>query len=628
MKKRSFAILALIMSLVVSASVIFSGCNLITTNGERDLKQVIAEVNIGNEGQATQKIEKREMIMAYLNYGYYYVYNGQYTMAQAFEMIVDNLINTRIMSQAVMAYCEENNLVEDDTKAKWNVERYLGDEDIRDAKYTTIKSINDLIESYEEAEDEKYSDASDQTARTAPTGAANKETKLSDTDKIAYIDAGVIKGDAGSERRKAYNETLKTLQDNWLLGDSFKNDDLLTSVYYAESLSANEEAIMLENYEEVIAKQVRDAVDFETLSTKYAEMYASQKAKFTSASAFKTALDSASKDSPIVYAPYGGFGYVYNLLIGASADQTAMINAIETTDKVERADQRRAILNSTVAKDLRATWITSGYDFDTVNNKFTGDYTMVDDANAYAFQGEVEVLKEKTEKEAGEYRIKSVKEFGLDAFIKEIETYIYGADGQGAFVYDGTNPAVYYKANVASKPANYDKKINELIFAFSTDSGSLNTYKGYVVAPTPDLDGKETYMKEFATAGRELFTMGEGSYIVAATDYGYHFMFYSEIVSDAIDYPTLVAYLNALDGVNEDETYWADKYAEILEKWTNEEFIDGLSEAEQFLYNFSSKCADTETVVNRNGESIVKKYKYDKNCVTKHEKAYKDLLEM
>ena len=625
MKKRLFAILAVIMSFVLGLSV-FSGCNLITSDSEKDLKQVIAEINIGNEGQKTEEILKRDLVMSYLNYGYELVYNRNYTVQQAFSELMDMLVEGRIRAQYIMKYCEENNLITDSSKAKWDYERYLTEDEIIDAKYNTIKAINELIDGYEEPEDPLSSDTLATTERTVPTGAVNAEKELSKDDKKDYIKAGIIKGEIGSDRREAYNDALKVLQDNWLLGEDFKNDDLTTSDYYKNNLKSQEESILVTNYNNVIAGKARRQITFDVLCAKYAEMYNAQKTKITQGTetVFKDMLDGATKDSPIVYAPYGGYTYVYNLLIGVTNDQSAEIAELNKDNKLTYSAERRKILQTTTATDLRSTWITSGYDFDTTSKKFTGDYTLVNGDISYPFQGDFTVLSEKTDEKAGEYRIDSVREFGLDEFIAEIENYIYGKK-VGEVVNDATNPAVYYKANVTGRPADYEDKINELMFAFSTDPGSLNTYKGYVVAPTPDLDGTEKYMKEFAVAGRELFGMGDASFVVAATDYGYHFMFYSEAIDSNIDYPTLTAYLNSLSKRNETEAYWEERYNEIMNKWDNEDFINGLIGGDEFLYDFITKCANTNTALSKDYEAIISAYKNNETYVKLYKNRYSDL---
>ena len=62
--------------------------------------------------------------------------------------------------------------------------------------------------------------------------------------------------------------------------------------------------------------------------------------------------------------------------------------------------------------------------------------------------------------------------------------------------------------------------MNELSFAYNTDTAGLNSYLGYVVST-----GATDYVKEFEYAAQLLCRHGAGSYAVVATDYGWHVMY-------------------------------------------------------------------------------------------------------
>ena len=68
MKKRLLAFASAVMAVIMSMSV-FSGCNLVTTDIERDMNQIVATVQITG-AEKRDEIKKSDMIMAYLNYGY------------------------------------------------------------------------------------------------------------------------------------------------------------------------------------------------------------------------------------------------------------------------------------------------------------------------------------------------------------------------------------------------------------------------------------------------------------------------------------------------------------------------------------------------------------------------------
>ena len=147
---------------------------------------------------------------------------------------------------------------------------------------------------------------------------------------------------------------------------------------------------------------------------------------------------------------------------------------------------------------------------------------------------------------------------GLSEFIAMMEQYVYGKT-INAEVKDGM------EYNTSTALDEYDQRVKELMFAFSTDDSdtALNTYKGYAIKPTPDGGESETYMQEFADAGRKLLTMGANSYVMVATDYGYHIMFLSEVFDTNYKYATLTEYLNKEYG----EKDWSAELDSMLADW-------------------------------------------------------------
>lgn len=61
---------------------------------------------------------------------------------------------------------------------------------------------------------------------------------------------------------------------------------------------------------------------------------------------------------------------------------------------------------------------------------------------------------------------------------------------------------------------------NEMQFAYSTDTGCLNTYLGYSV-----VRGKTSYVGEFEYAAKLAISMGVGTYTVCPSDYGWHIIY-------------------------------------------------------------------------------------------------------
>ena len=123
-----------------------AGCNLVTLDSERDMNQVVATIPI-SEDAPEETIYKKDMVMAYLNYGYMYEQYYGYTRAQTFKLIIDNLVNNRVYVQnAIVKFSEGSSVSADE---KWNAKNYISESDVKDADYQTYLDINNLIDSYE-----------------------------------------------------------------------------------------------------------------------------------------------------------------------------------------------------------------------------------------------------------------------------------------------------------------------------------------------------------------------------------------------------------------------------------------------------------------------------------------------
>ena len=551
MKKRLLAIASFIMALVMSIACL-GGCNLVTIDSDKDMEQVVATVSI--ESGVSSKLYKQELIMDYLNYGYQYVQTQGYTMEQALELVIDSRVNTMILTQYAMKYLDENGEVANSQITdKWNPERYLSNvdtaddvSDINQAKYTVYNAINSMLDSFAtEGDSTKVGEASIQASRATPTGAA-VDTEVTKDEKLEVLADGFDIG-PDAKRREAFNKFINFLKINNLLGNDYKNNDITTTAYYKENLQNAKEAIVLEKFEEAYKKQALEELNLNfDEDTNNVENFDDAKVLFEDKKQdqmdmtneeFVTALKEATAQAPVLYGAYGTYGYVYNLLLGIDDVQTSLIGKIDASKSdSEKALERADILATTRIKDLRASWVEANYEYDEATKKFGGDYTFTSVDNSLPFQGDVEVLKAKTDDEDAEYRA-TAPYIGLDQFIRSMNNYMKTgtfADTAETLTVD----SVYNTATLAgsvkasgtySDVEEYKEKINELLFAFSTDDGSLNTYKGYVIQPEVDAQKSEEYVATFAEAGRLLLSVGGQSYVIVASDYGYHVMFFSEV---------------------------------------------------------------------------------------------------
>lgn len=82
----------------------------------------------------------------------------------------------------------------------------------------------------------------------------------------------------------------------------------------------------------------------------------------------------------------------------------------------------------------------------------------------------------------------------------------------------GFNANQIFKANTPENVAM--SVINELSFAYNTDTGGLNSYLGYAVTAN-----KTSFVSEFEYAAQKVVKEGAGNYIVVPSDYGWHIIY-------------------------------------------------------------------------------------------------------
>ena len=84
MRRIFVAMAALVMTLIMCVSSL-TGCGLVTIDNERDMNQIVAVVRL-DETAPEETIYKKDMVMAYLNYGYMYE-------AQLYDLVYMSLLS-------------------------------------------------------------------------------------------------------------------------------------------------------------------------------------------------------------------------------------------------------------------------------------------------------------------------------------------------------------------------------------------------------------------------------------------------------------------------------------------------------------------------------------------------------
>lgn len=390
-----------------------------------------------------------------------------------------------------------------------------------------------------------------------------------------------IKGSSSSTRMSAYNSLLSNLQGYGLIKKD-ENTAVITNLeyYYQELSSALGQALINKYYEELETEAIDalEANSYAYVTQKYTEILEGQQNAYTDkngAESFKTALDKLSDTSFLLYG-LKDYGFVYNILLPFSDLQSQQLTALETKGLSQDAlfNARKAILNKIEASDLRTAWfcedeaehyayeVTENYYGATAGQKaylfFEDNMTNTDKYKTldhyygqYPYQGTPTF---NAEEDAYEF---DAKKFNIDEFMAEMEGYINYAVGSdvanGAYLpsydKDGAN-TVYTIEKDDNKVVDYSKfvyyagqvnltqtsakdyfnpttdaykalsAVNELMFAFSTDTGCLNTYMGYVVKAD-----KTDFVSEFEYAAQYVVKQGVGSYAVAPSQYGWHIIY-------------------------------------------------------------------------------------------------------
>ena len=459
-----------------------------------------------------------------------------------------------------------------------------------------------------------------------------------------------IDGSTKTTRKKAYGVFLANLDSNGLLMETDNTSKLTEMDYFYVELSAQLEQALITKYTDALVtegeKELTKNNPTDYLTSRYEETYAAQKSAYDKdQSAFETAIDGLSDSSFALYSPKADYGFVYNILLPFSEEQNQRYAAAQSrlTSESELYKFRASLLKEVKGKDLRNSWFNEHEDeshayeaeagsyFGSASNylffedHFSGEdkyETLGQYYGKYAYNGSV------TKKDDGSYVLKPNK-LDIDEFIDEMEDYMAYATGLRTKDFNGKlwdkyvdkadenytlengefadySEFMYYTGKVpvdttaakdyfvSTTTANKAlSAFNELMFAYSTDTGCLNTYMGYMVSPY-----KTSFVPEFEYAAQYVIReLGAGGYAVCPSTYGWHII-YCTYAYDAGD-----VYGGFKIDEMETEGSFSYLYAEAMKTEYSSQYANSIQ-------------SDLITVYNT------------EDCVTLYKKAYKDLLEL
>ncbi|MBQ7913036.1 MAG: hypothetical protein IJ308_04730 [Clostridia bacterium] len=528
-------------------------------------------------------------------------------------------------------------------------------EDYNYTVYSLRKSFNDSIDSLEaeyiKAEEEEHDHAASQTL---PTGVDTQKEKYYPTDDNGNLDYNVYtgrnligdchnyeapEGSSSSSRRKAYNDFLSNLQSYNLLqskgGEVEDTKEATLLDYYYVELSSSLGQALINKYFEELEDSVLAKLNGTYAENEYEKLIAQQELDYAKdSSAFATKIDSESATSITLYGR-DNFGFVYNILLPYSAEQNEVYSNAESSGLTQNElyNVRKAILKDVKGKDQRAGWINEHEDenyatYDETAQKWNFFTDIISGKSEYEelehylgvvpFNGTATLKDEKYEYTYNQVSVDDVVNQFEDLIIENlgaqaisarstVETSYELANGNTKYVSDGKvdySKFVYRKGkvNVTATPDDYFKKgtdvykmvsiANELMFAYSTDTGCLNTYMGYSVSPY-----KTNFVKEFEYAAQQAVKDGVGAYYVVPTEFGWHIIITTFVFEDGEVY----------GGYNHLEAETEGTFSYIFYEYLKQDAV-------------SSYRSDVESIIFNDYDN--------EDCVTRYESRYKDLLEM
>lgn len=666
MKKLTTKLVSLILAMAFVVS-ICSACDLVTTNTDRNMSQVIATVKISDKVDGDD-ILKKELNSGYLSYGFQYVQYYGYSQSKAYQTVLDNLVSNRIiMQQSRIELANTYNslltktegLTEFETYFKANalakgeqinpksgdidnLKKYLTAYEVANAEYQIRKNVNDLIKSYEEEKDEEKDETIDVLvpARQAPAvkekeelTEEEKKSQAPDEDeqKIAEVVIGATAFDktnvydldmavfaeykidvSTNARKKAFSKLLSFLKDNGLITstetqDISTPDNILKYSYFVDMLTTQLENTIVEKYENSLQASVEAKLTSDGLWNEYVNEYNNQKALYKNdITAYETALSGVSDTSFVLYNPHQNYSYVLNLLIPFSEEQEVRLSEKKAEKGISKEDVelfRSTLASNIVAKDQRESWVYSSkgkYNKDSKSFTFDSDYRTSDVESLKDFIGEVVV------KSGLEDGVTKKDDNQVDQttwyFQNAVATELSMADLFANYVTPATGiEAKYFVSGdeMTIGQITYSKdifdKFNDLMYTFGTDAGALGKYYGYLYSPYT-----HTYVKEFEEACKMVTAKGVGAYTTVLTDFGYHVILCTNVVSTTYD-----------DSAESKSAFIAD-----------------LETEDTLAYNYRENKLNSivSSEISKVANKLINEYKDDADKVTYFKDTYKDLI--
>lgn len=346
---------------------------------------------------------------------------------------------------------------------------------------------------------------------------------------------------------------------------------------------------------------------------------------------------------------FAKFGFIYNILLPFSSRQNVQLNALKTIrdedgDENYYFTQRNKLLQDIRTEDQRSAWFNGETDYSFVPEEgfdyFNGgkdyrNYLFFEDnlldsgkdgryKSLQAYYGRYSYNGKVVKNEDESYTLIADK-LSIDDMLDEFSAYVNYVLGTesvtfekdaGYFTRDNfkksedSDEIDYSKLVYATGEVSFDfdnknlmngetpqykamSAVNELQFAYTTDTGVLSNYIGY------SLTAYDTsYIKEFEYCAKQAVGNGVGSFAVCAGDYGWHLIYVTNVFDAGETYKNL--------------------------DWANNIGVEGTFEN---LFFESIKSNDLSDISTTRRTKVLNDFNKD-TTVTKYQNRYQDLLDI
>ncbi|MBE5744066.1 MAG: hypothetical protein E7358_05060 [Clostridiales bacterium] len=465
-----------------------------------------------------------------------------------------------------------------------SIDKFFTEYEYQQIQYNVLSSIRNLVDGYKEEEDEHHHDAYEtfqgtvRSVLTIPAEEEFDEYEMQDAEK-GKVDAdskffksldkinkdaelGLDLSKAENNYKLALSVYTKYCENFSLSGDrsevnklirDLKNlgfitseeasrktpttkEEILNLTYFKDALQIQYENALINKFELALQNNEEKKLASETeLYNAYVNAFNNQKLSYANYTTYETALENANNSNLVLYNPSvdGKYGYIINLLIGFNAEQKAILDAVTENPKLTKAQKAKAredLLKELYAKDLRSSWVESYYgNYKDGNFTFGDDYCKTDELKA--FNGSIYGAKEyeyhsEYDEHEKRYTFDAVKgtEMPFETFYSNVVSKIMKFEGKSGRL-EG------YTDNDKIISDSDKEKFVDLVFAYSTDDGSLKDGYGYVYSPKTS---STKYVTEFAESAKNVVNAGVGSYEVVATEFGYHIILCTKVIEPTV----------------------------------------------------------------------------------------------